>query len=88
MLRRRIFTRIIASAISKPASGDIKTGRDRSRMIANEFLLIANENGLPKEAARIELDWSRSERVTGTRPASCQASQADPGEADAQHRPG
>jgi len=29
MLRRRIFTGIIASAISKPANGDIKTGGDR-----------------------------------------------------------
>ena len=33
-------------------------------MIANEFLLITNENGLRKEAARIGLNWSRSERVT------------------------
>jgi hypothetical protein len=28
-------------------------------MIANEFLLITNENGLPKEAARIGLNQSR-----------------------------
>jgi hypothetical protein len=56
-------------------------------MIANEFLQITNENGLPKEAARIGLNWSRSERVTGTLPASGQTEQAHSREAQAQHRP-
>jgi len=57
-------------------------------MIANEFLLITNENGLPKEAARIGLNWSRSERVLRILPASGQTEQAHPREAEAQHCPG
>ena len=57
-------------------------------MIANEFLLITNENGLPKEADHIRLNRSRSERVAGTLPGADQTEQAHPREAEAQHRPG
>jgi hypothetical protein len=83
MLRRRIFTGGIASAISKPANGETKTGTDRCRMIANEFLLITKENGLPKEADHVQLNQSRSERVTGTLLASGQTEQTHPREAEA-----
>jgi hypothetical protein len=53
-------------------------------MIANEFLLIRNENGLPKEAARIGLDLKRSECVAGTLPASGQTEQTHHREAEPQ----
>jgi hypothetical protein len=56
-------------------------------MIANEFLLITNENGLPKEADHIRLNQSRSERAMGILPASGQTEQAHPREAEAQHSP-
>jgi hypothetical protein len=57
-------------------------------MIANEFSLITNENGLPKEADHIRLNQSRSERVLRILPASGQTEQAHPREAEAQHCPG
>jgi hypothetical protein len=52
-------------------------------MLENEFLLITNENGLPKEADHIQLNQSRSERVTGTLLASGQTEQTHPREAEA-----
>jgi hypothetical protein len=57
-------------------------------MIANEFSLITNENGLPKKADHIRLNQSRSERVLRILPASGQTEQAHPREAEAQHCPG
>jgi hypothetical protein len=47
-------------------------------MLENEFLLITNENGLPKEADHIRLNQSRSERVMGILPAPGQTEQAHP----------
>jgi hypothetical protein len=53
-------------------------------MLENEFLLITNENGLPKEADHIRLNQSRSERVMGILPAPGQTEQAHPREAEPQ----